>query len=93
MKFHFYEITPEPNECDEYVELDNWNEATSYARDLGDEWRNRVRIYEDGTDYTDVVGLPRSRHIEMSVNSKVNEIIKRGEQRERCAMERARHGY
>ena len=90
MKFHFYEITPEAYECKEYVELENWNEATSYGRDLADEWRNRVRIYEDGSDYSEIVGLPRSRHIEIGVDAKVNKIIKQGEKRERCAMERAK---
>ena len=93
MIFHFYEVTPEPHECEEYVELDNWNEATSYARDLGDEWRNRVRIYEDGTDYSDVVGVPRAKHIEQSVNNQVDEIMKENEQREQRAQERARYGY
>jgi len=90
MKFNFYERTMQANECEEYVDFEDWNEAVQHAHDLASEWRNQVIIYEDGKDYSEIVGIPRAKHIELEVNRKVDKLVEESNTRENIATERTK---
>jgi hypothetical protein len=92
MVFNFYELSGNrARNHIEGVELEDRQEARSYAYDLSADWNNKVKVFEEGSEDYEIYGSHVPKTVEQKVEDNIQKMIREKNQAERKAMQQAKN--